>query len=79
MVQLWCNYGAIMVRKLLSPRCALFELKFEGCSTRSTNDKNGLRVMKKWLETTMYAIEDFQSEPHHKNQNFFERWWQVIK
>ena len=27
----------------------------------------------------MYAIEDFQSEPHHKNQNFFERWWQVIK
>ena len=24
----------------------------------------------------MYAIEDFQSEPHHKNQNFFERWWQ---
>ena len=27
----------------------------------------------------MYAIEDFQSEPHQKNQNFFERWWQVIK
>ena len=27
----------------------------------------------------MYAIDDFQSEPHHKNQNFFERWWQVIK
>ena len=27
----------------------------------------------------MYAIDDFQSEPHQKNQNFFERWWQVIK
>ena len=27
----------------------------------------------------MYVIADFQSEPHHKNQNFFERWWQVIK
>ena len=26
-----------------------------------------------------FAIDDFQSEPHQKNQNFFERWWQVIK
>ena len=27
----------------------------------------------------MYVIDDFQSEPHQHNQNFFERWWQVIK
>ena len=26
-----------------------------------------------------YVIEDFQSEPHQKNRNFFERWWQTIK
>ena len=26
----------------------------------------------------MYAIDDFQSEPHQKNQNFFEHWWQVM-